>query len=45
MITYLLGKLGEWLERAEQRRREAHLSNAKDLADIERRMNYLDRNA
>ncbi|CAB3746058.1 DUF3563 family protein [Paraburkholderia humisilvae] len=45
MVAYLLSKLGEWIEQADQDRREAYVAMAKDLADIERRMIHLDAEA
>ncbi|CAB3759651.1 DUF3563 family protein [Paraburkholderia solisilvae] len=45
MIAYLLIKLSDWIEHAEQDRRDAYIAMAKDLAEIERRMVHLDANA
>ncbi|CAB3760264.1 hypothetical protein LMG29542_03798 [Paraburkholderia humisilvae] len=44
MFAYLLEKLGEWIERAEHRRRHDYLAQASDLVDLERRMRSLERN-
>jgi hypothetical protein len=43
MFAYFLEKLGELIERAEERRRHAFLSQATDLADVERRMRSIER--
>jgi uncharacterized protein DUF3563 len=44
MFAYFLEKLGEWIERAEHRRRDDYLSQASDLVDLERRMRWIERN-
>ncbi|APR37490.1 hypothetical protein BTO02_07145 [Paraburkholderia sp. SOS3] len=43
MFAYFLEKLGEWIERAEERRRHDYLARASDLADVERRMRRIER--
>ncbi|MFC0398050.1 DUF3563 family protein [Paraburkholderia rhizosphaerae] len=45
MIAYLLTKVSEWIEQADQERRDAYVAMAKDLADIERRMVHLENEA
>jgi hypothetical protein len=44
MFAYFLEKLGEWIERAEERRRHDYLAQATDLADVEQRMRHIERN-
>ncbi|CAB3759810.1 DUF3563 family protein [Paraburkholderia solisilvae] len=43
MFAYCLEKLGEWIERAEERRRNEYLSQSSDLVDLERRMRAVER--
>jgi hypothetical protein len=43
MFAYCLEKLGEWIERAEERRRHEYLSQSSDLVDLERRMRVVER--
>lgn len=42
MFAYLLEKLGVWMERAEQARRDAYLASSADLEELERRMQLLE---
>jgi hypothetical protein len=44
MFAYLLEKLGNWFERAEQRRLGDYLASSSDLAELERRMRSVERN-
>jgi uncharacterized protein DUF3563 len=41
----LLDRLDAWLWRQEQKRREAYLADARDLFELERRMEAIDRGA
>jgi hypothetical protein len=43
MFSYFLAKLDAWIERLEQRRCADFISNASDLADLERRMRAIER--
>ncbi|WP_084688234.1 DUF3563 family protein [Paraburkholderia oxyphila] len=42
MFAFLFTWIGRWFERAEQRRNEAYLEGARDLAELERRMRSLE---
>ncbi len=42
MFAYILEKLSDWCESAEQRRLEDHLAESADLAEIERRQRRLE---
>jgi hypothetical protein len=44
MFAYLLEKLGNWFERAEQRRLDDYLATSSDLVELERRMCSVERN-
>ncbi|HEY3597478.1 MAG TPA: DUF3563 family protein [Paraburkholderia sp.] len=44
MFAYLLEKLDSWFHRDEQRRLERYLAGSSDLAEIERRLQHLDKN-
>jgi hypothetical protein len=44
MFAYLLEKLGNWLERGAQHRRDEYLASASDLGELECRMRSADRN-
>ncbi len=43
-IYLLLEQIGRLFERAEQKRKDAYLAEASDLADVERRMRTVERN-
>jgi hypothetical protein len=42
MFAFLLTRISRWFERAEQRRNDAYLAGARDLAELERRMRSLE---
>ncbi len=42
MFAYLLEKLDSWFDRNEQRRLERYLAGSPDLAEVERRLRWLD---
>jgi hypothetical protein len=42
MFAFVLQKLANFFERAEQRRRDAYLASSADLGDLERRMRAVD---
>jgi hypothetical protein len=44
MLAFLLEKLDNWFECAEQRRVENYLAGSSDLSEIEARLRLLDRN-
>jgi hypothetical protein len=44
MFAYLLEKLRNWFDRAEQRRLHDYLATSSDLAELERRTYALERN-
>jgi hypothetical protein len=44
MFAFLLQKLGNVIEQAQQRRRDAYLASSSDLGDLERRMRAIDLN-
>jgi hypothetical protein len=44
MFAYLLGKLDNWFERAQQRSLDSYLATSSDLQELERRMRSTERN-
>jgi hypothetical protein len=42
MFAFLLQKLGNVIEQAQQRRRDTYLASSADLGDLERRMRAFD---
>ncbi|MGN6233955.1 MAG: DUF3563 family protein [Trinickia sp.] len=42
MIAFLLARICRWFDRAEQRRNDAYLAGARDVAELERRMRSLE---
>lgn len=44
MFAYLIEKLSTWFEVAEQRRREAYLSQSTDIVQLEQRIRSLESN-
>jgi hypothetical protein len=42
MFAFLSEKLGNWFDRAEQRRLAEYLASSSDLAEVERRMRELE---
>lgn len=43
MFGFLLTRILGWFENAEQRRNDAYLASARDLAELERRMRSMER--
>jgi hypothetical protein len=44
MFTYLLEKLDNWFERAQQHSLDGYLATSSDLQELERRMRSTERN-
>jgi hypothetical protein len=42
MFAFLLARIGRWFECAQQRRNDEYLAQARDLAELERRMRALE---